>query len=201
MSKKVQVKKFGDEYFYKGWDILDEDNKLGLLKNSKDMFEFYKKDESDEVFPPEATYGILDNLILLEYPFVEIYLKEVQKHIYQYAKIKNIDFNSIKPHSGWITRVVDYGDTSHYKLFNPLKNLHSHTNIDIGVVYYLQNPDKKYGTLIKLDEKDVYFNEGQENTLMIYNPQLYHSPIYPSKEDLLISPRYTIVMDFIIEEY
>ena len=78
--------------------------------------------------------------------------------------------------------------------------MHSHKNNQIGMVYYLKNPDPKYGTIVKLEENKLFQNDGEENSLMIFNPQNYHTAVYPTIEDLKISPRITIVLDCVINK-
>jgi hypothetical protein len=43
--------------------------------------------------------------------------------------------------------------------------MHSHKDNPIGMVYYLKNPDPKYGTIVKLSEKKLFQNDGEENSL------------------------------------
>ena len=77
--------------------------------------------------------------------------------------------------------------------------MHSHSSNQIGVVYYAKNPNPKYGTLIKLSDNQMFKNDGEENSLLIFNPQQYHTAIYPTLEEIKTCPRITIVVDCIME--
>ena len=73
--------------------------------------------------------------------------------------------------------------------------MHSHKNNPIGVVYYLKNPSPKYGTIVQLTENKIFNNDGEENSLMVFNPELYHTALYPPLEEVQKYPRMTIVCD------
>lgn len=78
---------------------------------------------------------------------------------------------------------------------NTFGNMHSHETNDIGLIYYAKNPDPKYGTIVKLSDNKMFKNDGEENSLIIFNPKLYHTAVYPQIEELESSSRITIVMD------
>ena len=133
-----------------------------------------------------------------------MFYSEVRRHIAKYCQVVGMDPETIKLHSTWITRVADIEfEGTHTK--NQLRarlnnhstfgNMHSHTDNPIGVVYYLKNPDPKYGTIVQLTDKKVFNNNGEENSMMIFNPELYHTALYPTLDIVETYPRITIVVD------
>tara|TARA_B100000085_G_C18488133_1_gene490142 strand:- start:979 stop:1194 length:216 start_codon:yes stop_codon:yes gene_type:complete len=65
------------------------------------------------------------------------------------------------------------------------------------MVYYLSNPNPKYGTVTKLGDSKVFNNNGEENSIMIFDPRLEHSALYPTLEETKNHPRITVVLDCI----
>lgn len=199
VKKDIKIKKFGEYYFYKSFDILNQKTLTSLLKECEELFTYHK--DSTEDYPPETTYTIVDANILNKYPALNKYVYELQKHVKIYKKISKIKGN-VKIHSGWVTRVTkeNYNiDSEKYNSFTPIKNLHSHLDLHIGSIFYLKTPSKKCGTIVMFNDHEYYSNKGEENSVLLYNPELEHSGIYPTPEELDLSPRYTIIFDFIAE--
>lgn len=73
--------------------------------------------------------------------------------------------------------------------------MHSHKSNPIGLVYYLKNPDPKYGTIVKVSDKKIFNNNGEENSIMIFDPRAYHTALYPPIKETKEYPRITIVAD------
>tara|TARA_A100001035_G_scaffold235523_1_gene199062 strand:- start:1870 stop:2508 length:639 start_codon:yes stop_codon:yes gene_type:complete len=203
MDKKITVKKCGDYYFYKATNVFAESFRLALFESAQNYwFKDKRKSIYEEIFPPEATQQILVDLY--EDPLWNKYLDHIRLHITKYCNIINIDSKSVNLHSAWMTRVggIDFeGDHTKEELKNGLDlhstfgNMHSHKKNNIGVVYYLSNPDPKYGTVTRLNKSKVYNNDGDENSLMIFDPRLEHSALYPKLEITEKYPRITVVLD------
>jgi len=205
MEKKITVKKYNDHYFYKATNVVSEGFRLDLLKSAQEYwFVNKKKSIYEEVFPPEATEEILG--YLLNDPLWQLFYKEIRIHIMKYCQIMNIDSNKVKMHSSWMTRIQDInfeGDHTKQQLLTAFKrhstfgNMHSHKVNHIGMVYYLSNPNPKYGTVTKLGDSKVFNNNGEENSIMIFDPRLEHSALYPTLEETKNHPRITVVLDCI----
>ena len=74
---------------------------------------------------------------------------------------------------------------------------HSHHEDQlIGCIFYLQNPNKRYGTLVKTKNGSMVL-DGTENSLTIFDPRLYHTALVPNSEVCSVYPRYVILMSFI----
>lgn len=75
--------------------------------------------------------------------------------------------------------------------------LHSHTKegVNISVVYYLENPSKNYGTLIKDEDTEVIICAPQ-NSLLIFDSKVVHSVVSPPPEISKSNKRCSIAMGF-----
>jgi hypothetical protein len=207
MEKTVQIKKYEDNYFYKAYNFMPEESLPELYSSAIKWLEKTRKSTLEEVFPPEASQNLLniemEDSFLSEQIWINFY-SEVKKHIAQYCKVSEISTQNIRLHSSWITRLHNLDFSSvHSKnelkkrlgLHNTFGNMHSHKNNPIGLVYYLKNPDPKYGTIVKISDKKIFNNNGEENTIMIFDPRLYHTALYPPIKETEIYPRITIVAD------
>jgi hypothetical protein len=206
MSKTIQVKKHEDSYFYKAFDVIPEEMLSELYDSAVYWLETTRKPITEEVYPPEASNQLLSINEFVTSELWQKFYSEIRRHIAKYCTIADIHLPSIKVHSSWITRIADIEfPGTHTKedlrkrlrQHNVFGNMHSHKNNPIGMVYYLKNPDPKYGTIVKLTDKKIFQNDGEENSLLIFNPKLYHTAIYPPIEVAQNYPRITIVVDCI----
>ena len=175
-----------------------------LYSSAVHWLESTRKPITKEVYPPEASDQLLGYTEFVTDPLWSQYYREIKRHIAKYCQVSGIDLASICIHSSWITRVADIefpGEhtkeqlRSRLRQHNTFGNMHSHTDNPIGVVYYLKNPSPKYGTIVQLTKEKIFNNDGEENSLMIFNPKLYHTALYPSLEEVQKHPRITIVCD------
>ena len=198
MTSKVQVKKFNDNYFLNIQKFLPEEIIEGLLGGCDELITKIKKDPTIEVFPPEATLNIL-NEVKDQYVWNTLY-DRVRAGIVQYCKLADLNYKYVNFHSSWVTRYNGLPEDdplakNKIDTFTPYKNLHNHEDNPIGVIIYLKNPDPKYGTMVKVSDKQIYMHQGVENTALIYDARLYHSAIYPPLNVVEKYPRYTVVVD------
>lgn len=204
MTKTIQVKKYEGSYFYKAFDVIPEELLHDLYNSAVHWLETTRKELTEEVYPPEASGQLLGYEDFVSSDIWSKFYEEIKKHIAKYCSISDIDLSTIKIHSSWITRVADIEvPEKHTKeelrrrlgQHNVFGNMHSHKDNPIGMVYYLKNPNPKYGTVVQLTDNKIYQNDGEENSLMIFNPQLYHTALYPPIEVAEKYPRITIVAD------
>lgn len=202
MASKAQVKKFNGNYFLNIQNFLPEEVMGGLLESCDELITKIKKDPTIEVFPPEATSNIL-NEIKNQYVW-DTLLERVRLGIVQYCKLTDLNYKNVRFHSSWVTRYNglpkdDPLAKNKVDTFTPYRNLHNHDNNPIGVIIYLKNPDPKYGTMVKVSDKQIYMHQGVENTALIYDARLNHSAIYPPLDVVEKYPRYTVVVDTSME--
>lgn len=206
--KHIQVKRHDGNYFYKATDVFSEGMASDIATEAYEWISNNRKPITSEVYPPEtcrASYELLKNT-----PFWSVFYAEIKKHIAKYCEVTGIDSSLVSIDESWMTKVDDIeipGKHSRDSLRRRLKqnntfgNMHSHEHNQIGIVYYAKNPDPKFGTLVKLSENKIFKNDGEVNSLLIFNPQLYHTAVYPTLEDIQNNgERITIVLDCIMEE-
>lgn len=208
MKSEILTKQINDILFYKRTNVFNKKLIKELHKSADHLFEVNKHIGED--FPPEATNSFLhchnDPPFSTGEECWNLFKSKAWSTVKEYASLVEINPDHIFPHTCWVTRVREYPEYTDYTLFNPLKNMHSHFDHIIGkkligTVYYLQNPDPKYGTLVKIKDGEFYLNTGEENTMVVFDSFLYHSAIYPPPEVVKKHPRYTIVFDFYVNEY
>jgi len=207
MEKTASVKKYEEYYFYKYLNFLPESLLPDLYESATNCLESTRKTTLEELFPPEASQNLLNtdlNIPCLNESVWITFYNEAKKHIAQYCKVANIDINRIRLHSSWITRLHNLDFPSEHSkeelkkrlsLHNTFGNMHSHKQNPIGLVFYLKNPDPKYGTIVKVSDKKIFNNNGEENSIMIFDPRAYHTALYPPISETEIYPRMTIVID------
>ena len=206
--KHIQVKRHDGNYFYKATDVFSEGIASDIATEAYEWISNNRKPITSEVYPPEtcrASYKLLKDT-----PFWSVFYAEIKKHIAKYCEVTGIDSSLVSIDESWMTKVDDIeipGKHSRDSLRRRLKqnntfgNMHSHEHNQIGIVYYAKNPDPKFGTLVKLSENKIFKNDGEVNSLLIFNPQLYHTAVYPTLEDIQNNgERITIVLDCIMEE-
>jgi hypothetical protein len=134
---KAQVKKFNGNYFLNIQNFLPEEILKGVLDSCDELIEEHKKDPQYEVFPPEATWSILDK-VDGEYVW-DTLIERVKLGIVQYCKIADLNHKQIYLHSSWVTRYNglpkdDPFAKNKIDTFTPYKNLHNHDSNPIGVI-------------------------------------------------------------------
>ena len=210
--KNIQVKRHDGNYFYKATDVFSEGMASNIAVEAYEWISNNRKEITSEVYPPEASIASYE--LLKDTPFWSVFYEEIKKHIAKYCEVAGIDSSLMSIDESWMTKVDDIEisvpvnkkhsrDSLRRRLeqHNTFGNMHSHEHNKIGIVYYAKNPDPKFGTLVKLSENKIFKNDGEVNSLLIFNPQLYHTAVYPSLEDIQNNgERITVVLDCIMEE-
>lgn len=204
VSSSAEVKKYDNNYFYKFSNVIPEEILPELYESAVYWLEKTRKPITQEVYPPEASQQLLSISELVESELWQKFYSQIRKHVNRYCTISEINSSTIKIHSSWITRIADIefpGTHTKKDLEDRLKqhnvfgNMHSHIDNPIGMIYYLKNPDPKYGTIVKLSDNEILHNDGEENSLIIFDPRLYHTALYPPISVSKKYPRMTIIVD------
>jgi hypothetical protein len=125
------------------------------------------------------------------------FFKLVKKHLYTYSEITNDPrIKEYKVQSYWAKRMrgtteENYGN----ELYINYGNSHSHDNFDLGMIYYLKNPSRIYGTLIENKDREIII-PGDENSLLIHHSHVNHQPVMPPPIVAKEYYRCVIVVDF-----
>jgi hypothetical protein len=189
--------------FYKVYDILPKNLLEDLIENCKLQVKICKRNcnPSDrgphDPFPPEEAEYFF-NKKLLEMPCWNYVMSKAFKEIYKYYDKK------VYLESCWINKIGYYSNEDiinklylhdTYNLYTE-NHYHIHpTDHVLSLVFYLQNPDPKYGTIISTKTGE-YIMDGSVNSFSIFNSSLYHCAVIPPPEVTSKFPRYVLVMGF-----
>lgn len=200
MSRSSEIHNFDGEYFYKSYDVLSEFDRENLIKESEEYLTTHRK--ITEPYPPIMAENFFTKEILKKECWKNL-TKNIVTNTNNYSE-KYLNIN-LKFESCWINKIDGYTeknikDTLYFD--NDLKcytdnHYHAHHKDQIiSCIFYLQNISAKYGTLVRTKNGSLVIN-GEENSLTIFDPRLYHTALIPEKELCAKKPRYVIIMSFI----
>ena len=202
---KVKTIEVDGYHFYKVTEVFPKTFLQKLYKSSVYWLEKTRKDTTEEVFPPEASGRLFEYEEFKNDPIWRRYYNTLDVIVKEYSKLIDIPMEYLSCHASWITRVKDlnFPHKMEVDLIDRLRrhstegNMHAHLDCDpVTSVFYLKNPDKKYGTLIKKAGGQNMLNFGEENSIIIFDGRLFHSAVYPPMGITKKSPRYTIIADY-----
>lgn len=126
------------------------------------------------------------------------FFKLVKKHLYNYSNIvSDPRIKEYKIQSYWAKRMRGTTQENYEnELYINYGNSHSHDNFDLGMIYYLKNPSRIYGTLIENKDREIII-PGDENSLLIHHSHINHQPVMPPPVVAKEYYRCVIVVDFI----
>lgn len=191
---------FDEKYFYKQYDIISKEDQINLIEESKLYLKTHRK--SGELHPPIMAEKFFTDKLLEKRHWKNL-TEKIIFCVNEYSE--NYLYLTPQFESCWINKVGDYNneDIKNTLYFDEDvqsytdNHYHSHhENQIISCIFYLQNPNKKYGTLVRTQNGSLVL-DGTENSLSIFDPRLYHTALTPNAEISSIYPRYVIVMTFI----
>jgi hypothetical protein len=196
----METQCFDGEYFYKSYNVISDSDRLDLIEESELYLKSHQK--IGELHPPVMAENFLTKEILSHRCWKNLQ-KEIFTNVIKYSK-NYLNIN-LRLESCWINKTGYYTkkDISTNLYFDD--NLESYTDNHyhshhkdqvVSCIFYLQNFNKKYGTLVRTKNGSLIV-DGTENSLTIFNPKLYHSAVIPNPEVCLKYPRYVIIMSFI----
>jgi len=197
------VSYFDGEYFSKYYEIISEIDQINLIEECEVYLKTHKK--IGELHPPIMAENFFTKKILEKNCW-----KNLTKKIITKVKNHCSNYLNVTPQfeSCWINKVGYYNDED---IKNTLyfdrdvqsytdNHYHSHHEDQIiSCIFYLQNPSKKYGTLIRTKNGSIVL-DGTENSISIFDPRLHHTAVTPNSEVTSVYPRYVIIMSFIKKE-
>lgn len=200
------------QYYSKVYDVLPEEMRISLIKDCDEILKSQRTFGIDSQEPSRETNGLLDgycedaqfffNRNLLKKSYWNILTKTIFLECSKYYK--RISNKKLYLSGCWINKVGEYSEESenpklclHQKSgFYTENDYHIHAKEQVvSTVYYLQNFLDQCGTIIRFPTGE-HIMDGKENSLSIFNPLLYHSPLIPNKNITSKNPRYVIVMEF-----
>ena len=188
------------KYFYKSYNIISKEDRVNLIEESELYLKTHRKIE--ELHPPIMAEKFFTKELLKKECWKNL-TKKIVTSVNGYSeKYLNL---SVKFESCWINKVGYYEDKDIKNTLYFDEDLqsytdnHYHSHHDkqlISCIFYLQNPSKKYGTLIRTRNGSLVL-DGTENSLTIFDPRLHHTAITPNPDVSSVYPRYVILMSFI----
>jgi len=163
---------------------LDEiDNELEISTNKWDL-------------SVEATHE-LPNRTLCHVMSWSNFFRVVRSHLKNYSEItENPWYSELQVQSYWAKRfkgtsIENYNE----ELYINYGNSHKHEYFDLGMIFYLKNPSRIYGTLIENNGREIIV-PGDENSLLIHHSHINHQPVMPPPIVAEDYYRCVIVLDF-----
>lgn len=177
---------------YRAYNVLSLEDREALLEEIDD--ELSRNPNWD--LSVEATKELSTRKLKNKECWVNFF-KMVKHHLYNYAKItKNPRIMDLKIQSYWAKRLRDISEEKYAEeLYINYGNTHSHQHFDLGLIFYLQNPSRIYGTLIENNGREVII-PGDENSLILHHSAVNHQPAHPPPIVAKDYYRCVIVADF-----
>ena len=192
-KRDVEHFDFVDQKIYRAYNLLT-DKVLNDLEEDIDD-ELRKPDKWDRSV--EATNNLNKRKLWHKTSWF-IFFSTIKKHLHNYSEIVGDPrVKDYKIASYWAKRMKGTNDRDYQEqLYINYRNSHSHDNFDLGMIYYLRNPSRIYGTLIENNNKEIII-PGDENSLLIHHSDVNHQPVMPPPLIANKSHRCVIVIDFV----
>jgi len=184
---------FCDNLIYKAYNLLSKydinnlldeiDNELEVSVNKWDM-------------SVEATHELPNRKLWYNVSWANFF-RLVKSHLQNYAEITNNSwYSELEVQSYWAkrfkgTKIENYNQ----ELYINYGNTHKHEHFDLGMIFYLKNPSRIYGTLIENEGREIIV-PGDENSLLIHHSHINHQPVMPPPIIAEDYYRCVIVLDF-----
>lgn len=179
---------------YHAYNVLSQEDIDGLIEEIDDELK-NTEDNRDGII--EATNCLSKRRVKNKKCWYNFFLM-VKKHLYVYSDIVNDpSIRSLKVASYWAKRMYKGITQEQYEenMYINYGNLHAHKDLDLGIIYYLQNPSRIYGTLIESSGRE-FIVPGDENSMIIHYSNVNHAAVLPPPIITKNDPRCTIVVDF-----
>ena len=167
---------FCENELYRAYNLLSDYDRENLLWEIDDELKQHddKWDRSTEV----TNYLVSRKLVHMQ--TWRLFFKLVKKHLYNYSNIiGDPEIRKLKVASCWAKRMKGVTQKLYDgQLYINYGNTHKHEHFDLGMIYYLKNPSRIYGTLIENDDREIII-PGDENSLLIHHSNINHQPVNP----------------------
>jgi len=178
---------------YHAYNCLSEKDIIGLREEIDDELT-NNPDNKDGYL--QATNGLFRRQLKNDKCWKNFF-KMVKIHLYNYAKVTNDpSIKQLKVAAYWAKRMSDMTEEEYASQgYINYGNHHAHPESELGVIYYLENPSRIYGTLIEDSGKEVII-PGDENSMIIHHSNVNHESVLPPPILTKDYPRTVIVVDF-----
>jgi hypothetical protein len=196
-TRDYKVINFCGKSIYHAYNILSEEDRVNILHEIED--ELKCDDENDlkstKAFV-DATNNLSNRIIKNERCWYNMF-NQIKKHLEEYAKITNDPkIKNIKIVQCWAKILRDNisEDDYHNELYIYYGNTHEHEHIDLGILYYIKNSSRIYGTLIEDDGHEIII-PGDQNSMIIHDPSVRHEAVLPHPGFLKDDIRAVLIVD------
>ena len=178
---------------YHAYNCLSEEDIIGLREEIDDELT-NNPDNKDGYL--QATNGLFRRQLKNDKCWKNFF-KMVMTHLHNYAKVTNDpSIKQLKVASYWAKRMSDMTEEEYASQgYINYGNHHAHVGLELGVIYYLENPSRIYGTLIE-DSGKEFIIPGDENSMIIHHSNVNHESVLPPPILTKDYPRTVIVVDF-----
>ena len=193
-KRKITHWSFCENELYRAYNLLSDYDRENLLWEIDDELKQHddKWDRSTEV----TNYLVSRKLVHMQ--TWRLFFKLVKKHLYNYSNIiGDPEIRKLKVASCWAKRMKGVTQKLYDgQLYINYGNTHKHEHFDLGMIYYLKNPSRIYGTLIENDDREIII-PGDENSLLIHHSNINHQPVNPEPAVAKDYYRCVLVVDFV----
>lgn len=191
--RRVEHFDFCGNKIYRAYNLLSNYDRINLLKEIDNELEVCDDKWDSSV---EATNKLQDRKLWYKTSWTNFF-KLVKTHLHNYAEVTNNPrVKEYHVQSYWAKRMKGVSEENYaHELYINYGNSHSHENFDLGMIYYLKNPSRIYGTLIENNNREIII-PGDENSLLIHHSHINHQPVMPPP---IVAQKYyrcVIVVDF-----
>lgn len=193
-NRRYTTMSYFGKTLYHAYNVLSEEDRIGLLEEINDEID---KNSSGEYNIVEATSTLSTRKLKNQKCWFNFF-RMVKEHLDQYSKItNNPNIQTLKVAEYWAKRMKDNisDEDYHNEMYIYYGNLHSHNNLDLGLIYYLQNPSRIYGTIIEEDGVE-FIVPGDQNSMIIHHPYINHEAVLPHPSFLKDTCRCVLIVDF-----
>lgn len=191
--RNVEHFDFCGNKIYRAYNLLSKYDRANLLKEIDNELEVCDDKWDSSV---EATNRLQDRKLWYPTSWTNFF-KLVKTHLYNYAEVTNNPrVKEYHVQSYWAKRMKGVSEENYaHELYINYGNSHSHKHFDLGMIYYLKNPSRIYGTLIENNDREIII-PGDENSLLIHHSHINHQPVMPPPVVAQQYYRCVIVVDF-----
>ena len=144
---------FCDKKIYRAYNLLSSYDRNNLIEEVEHELEQHE-DKWDRC--TEVT-NYLVNRKLWHMQSWRYFFKLIKKHLYDYSELVGDEsIKGLHVASCWAKRMKGVTQKLYDgQLYINYGNVHKHEYFDLGMIYYLKNPSRIYGTLIENDNREI----------------------------------------------
>lgn len=187
---------FCGKSIYHAYNVLSEVDRIDILREIEDELNLINDDLSTTKAFVDATNNLSNRIVKTDKCWYNFF-KQIKKHLKEYARITNDPrINNIKVVQYWAKILRDNisEEDYHNELYIYYGNTHEHEHTDLGILYYIKNSSRIFGTLVEDDGHEIII-PGDENSMIIHDPSVRHEAVLPPPGVLKDDVRAVLIVD------